>query len=413
MNRKALIVLAVAAALALIGAIALHLSRKPASETDGAAALQGGPLAPGLREHVNDVDRLVVTGAGGKVLATITRGASGWSVEEKGGHPADTGKLRSLLLRLADAERVERKTANPERYAQLGVEDVAAADAKGVQLDIGGLGAPLQIIVGNASARGGGSFVRLAGAPESWLVSQAITIEKDPANWLARDLADIGGDRIASVTLTGPDGKTVRVAKENEGDANFMLADVPKGREPASEYTINGLASTLAGLRLEDVMPAAQAEPPADARKARYEGFDGIVVDAIAWEKEGKRYARFAASVDDAAAERHVERAQANEKAVHDAAKAEGAAESASAPVDATDATQSAAVDADAPLSVTDPAKDRERRLAAVRAEADALQKRFDGWTFVIPAYKYESIAKSQEDLLKPAETGKSAAKKK
>ncbi len=61
-------------------------------------------------------------------------------------------------------------------------------------------------------------------------------------------------------------------------------------------------------------------------------------------------------------------------------------------------------------MSVGDPAKDRENRLAAMNKEATDLNARFEGWTFVLPAYKYASINKSVEDLLKPLEDKKPAA---
>src|SRR5690606_35699687 len=141
-------------------------------------------------------------------------------------------------------------------------------------------------------------FVRRADETQSWLASGTLAPEKTAADWLGRDLADIDAARIAEVVLTDPQGKVVRVAKAAQGDANFTLADVPKGREPASDYAVNNLASGLDGLRFDDVAPASEAAAPEDARKARYATFEGLVVDMVAWEADGKHFARFAASLD-------------------------------------------------------------------------------------------------------------------
>lgn len=401
MNQKTLIGLAVAAVLAILAAVALNRSNRPQSEAVEAT----GPLFPALRDHVNDVSKVVVTGAGGKVVATLERGKDGWGLAEKGGHAADTGKLRAFLLKLADAKKLEQKTANKDKYALLGVEDVAATDAKGLQVELDGLAAPVKLIVGNADPRGG-TYVRSAGDAQSWLVSGALTLEKSASDWLQKDLTDIAASRIAAVSIERADGGKARIGKKAEGDANFVLADIPKGREAGSDYTINGLASTLAGLRFDDVLPAKDAPvPESGVLKARYTTFDGVVVEASAWEKDGKHYARFAATLDGEAAARHVDAAQAKEKADYEAAVAAAEAAKKDAKSDAPAADMPAK-----PASMTDAAKDSETRLAALNKEVTGLDARFANWTFVLPAYKYANMDKSMNDLLKPLEDKKAAA---
>ena len=394
MNRRTLTALAIAAALALLAAIVLQHSQRPASDTGE----QSARLVPELHEHVNDVGKVIVTGAGGTVLATLDRGVNGWTLAEKGGYAVDTGKLRDLLLKLADARTLEQKTANRDRYAALGVEDVSAKDAKGVLLELDGLAQPVKLIVGNAGPRGNGSFVRRADEAQSWLVSPALTIEKNPADWLRKDLADIAASRVASVSITRPDGSHVGVHKEAEGDASFRLDEVPKGREPAEAFTLDAPASMLAGLRFDDVLPARDAMPPEDALKARFALFDGIVIDVTAWPKDGRDFAQFTASLDAARADQGITAAQA---------KARAEFEAASTKADAEKKPDDAPVK---PLAVSDPAKDRAGRLASVNQELAALQARFSGWTYVLPAYKYASIDKPPDDFLKPLEPKKPPA---
>ena len=52
--------------------------------------------------------------------------------------------------------------------------------------------------------------------------------------------------------------------------------------------------------------------------------------------------------------------------------------------------------------NVTDASKDREQRLAALRAEVEAMNARFDGKTFVLPAFKAGNLHKTLEEFLKP-----------
>ena len=421
-NPKSVLSLGVIAALAIAVATAIQVGRKPASE--GAQVAQ--PLLPELREHINDVSAVTLTGGGDKPIATLEKGAAGWSVKEKGGYRADAGKLREFLLKLADASLLEPKTQSDKRYAELGVEDVKAADAKGVLVGLAGLAKPTQVILGHYNARSAGTFVRRAGEAQSWLAKGNLSADANVANWLDKALADIPATRLREVVLTAPDGKVVRAYKDQEGDANFKVAGVPKGRELSSEYAANGLGTALAGLRFDDVFAAPDAAPPADGKvnKAHFAAFDGLVVDATAWKKDEKLYARFAVSLDEKAAQAKLAADQAKARADWEAeekARAAKQAESSQTSADKDVAKKdeakrdgaAAAVDARpapmpaAPLAVSDPAKDAQQRLEALRKEVAELQQRFEGWTYVLPNYRFESLAKSMDELLKPLDSGK------
>jgi hypothetical protein len=170
----------------------------------------------------------------------------------------------------------------------------------------------------------------------------------------------------------------------------------------ASEFVAGGLASVLSALRFDDVLPRAAVEP-GEARtwQVRYTMFDGLVVDATAWEADGKDYARFAARIDEEAAARHVDAEQQAEVARFEQARAEVEAANKAALENDPKAEQVALPEA--PLAVSDPAKDREQRLAALRAEAEAFNARAKDWTYVIPAFKFANMNKTLEDMLKPA----------
>ena len=406
MNQKTLIGLAVAAVAAILIAVVLNHSNQPRSESGGEAP--AAYLVPELKDHVNDVDKVVITGAESKPVATLTRGANGWSIAEKNGFAADTGKLREFILKLADAKLLEQKTSSKDKYAMLGVEDVSGKDAKSVEVELGGLAKPVKLVIGNSNQHGG-TFVRRAGEAESWLASGSLAPDRKTENWLRKDLADIAATRVSSVEITRPDGKAVHLAKAAEGDANFKLADVPKGREAGSDYTINGPASALAGLKFEDAVPARDAPPAEKPLKARFATFDGLVVEVTAWDKDGKDYAQLSASEDEKTATAYADAEQAKAKEA-DAAKAADA-KSADAKSADTNPADAKPADAKTETAAADPAKDRAAKLAAVRKEVDDLNARFKDWTFVLAPYKYAAINKSPDDFLKPLED-KNAAKK-
>ena len=116
MNAKTLSALAVAAAVALGAAIWINNANAPISEESA----KDKPLLPGLRDELNKVDGFALSGAGGKPLVTLKRGGDDWQVAERAGYPADVGKLREYLYKLADAKVLDTKTSSPKRYAELG-----------------------------------------------------------------------------------------------------------------------------------------------------------------------------------------------------------------------------------------------------------------------------------------------------
>ncbi len=414
MNQKTLLGLIAIAVIVIVAAIWIHQANQPISET----AETAHKLVPDLEAHVNDIDKVVFTGAGSKPIATITRSDHGWSIAEKDGYPADTGKLREFVLKLASATVLEKKTSDKGKYGELGVRDVSDKDAKGVEVELDGGGKPVKLIVGVPDSRASGTFVRRVGDAQSLLVSGRLSADKKTSDWLRKSLVDIPEKRIADVTITHPDGKVVHVHKNAEGDANFSLADVPKGREPGAQYTINGVSSTLGGLRFDDVLPAKDAMPDDKAVKARYETFDGLVVDVTAWNDKGTDYAQFKATLDSDRADQHIDAEQADAKAKASAATSadnKASTEDGTSGTPAThDANAAAGEVASAkPLAVTDPAKDRANRLVGLNKEIADLNKRFDGWTYVLPSYKYADIDKSEEDLLKAPEAKATPAKNK
>lgn len=411
MNAKTLYALIAAAIVALLAAWWINSSHAPVSES----AEQSKPLLPGLRERVNDITSITITGADNQVLVTLKRGSEGWNVGQKSGYPADVAKLREFLLKLADATVLEGKTSNPKLYGELGVDDVKGKDAKGVLVSLEGPKEPVKLIVGNYNGGGGGgTFVRRDGEAQTLLAKGNLSVEKTVAGWEKHELTDIPASRLQQVTITNPDGKTLKAYKEHPGDANFKVADVPKGREPSSDFVADALGSTLAGLRADDVFTAKEMPPPDKVYKATYAAFDGLNVAVVAWVKDGKDYAQLSASLDDTAAAVHISADQTKAQAEYEAAVQAAnkkLAEEKPATGPAAEAAAKAASDVAKPLAVSDAAKDRDERLKALNDEVAVLNKTFAGWTFVLPSFKFANIDKSMDDMLKPLEQKKPEAK--
>ena len=393
MTRHTLVKLALGTTVAVVLALWASASRGPTDE----AARVGEPLLKGLRESINEVTQLRVIEAGDKPAVTLQRVAHGWTVVERGGYPADIGKVRETLIGLSEATLIEAKTANPERHSVLGVEDVAKPDAKGMRVEIDGK-IPAKIVVGTYSTQGNGSFVRRNDEAQAWLAKGNLVPDRQAANWLVKDIVDIASDRIMRVEIKRGDS-SFAVLKTSPEQTNYTVENLPAGRELLSEYEANGIASVLAGLKFDDVAKAESAVPdPSSMIVATFRTFDGLVIEITGFASEGKRYATFAASVDGARADLAAKAAQLNAVADHErATKAEAPAADSADP-----STQPAAELPSPPLAVTDPAAFIAERRKAVDDEATKLNVLTKAWVYVLPAYKYANMDKRLEDLLKP-----------
>jgi hypothetical protein len=390
MTKHTLVKLAVGTAIAVALALWAGSTRGPTDE----AAQVGEPLVKGLRESINDVTRLRIVEAGDKAAVTLQRDKDSWIVAERGGYPADIAKVRETLIKFAEANLVEAKTANPERHAALGVEDIAGPEAKGVRVEIDGK-VPAKIVIGTFSTQNSASFVRRNDEAQSWLARGNLIVERQVSNWLAKDLVDIASDRIMRVEIARG-GQSFAVVKQSPDQTGYTIENLPASRELLSEYEANGIASVLAGLKFDDVAKAESAVPdPASMLVATFRTFDGLVVEITGFASEGKRYASLKASIDADRVDLAAKAAQLNAVAEH---RREAKAADSTKSEDAIDAISKT----DEPLAVVEPAAFIAERRKAIEDEASALNRRVHDWIYVLPAYKYANIDKRLEDLLKP-----------
>lgn len=278
MNRRNLSILA-----AVLAGLVLILFVLQAGDDD--TSVGGDLLFPQLKEQINDITAITITRHGDVEPTTVSREADGWIVTSRDGYAADVGKLRELLLALADARRVEQKTSNAELYDRLGVRDPASDGSKGILLELQGATPAYRLIVGNP-AQSGYRYVRIADDPQSWLIDQNPNVPDSPGAWLERNIVDIKAATVRSVTIHHPDGEDIRVSKESADATDFDVLNVPEGRELSYASVANSIAGALNALALDDVRRAG--EPAADAVTTTFDTFDGarIVVSTVHEEDE-------------------------------------------------------------------------------------------------------------------------------
>jgi hypothetical protein len=350
-----LVALVVLVGLVLIG----QRTRAPATSS-------GALFLPSLEAAMGDIESVTITKANDETVVKLDRRPDGWVATSKHDYAADVGKLRQALQTLAEAHILEKKTADPELYSHLGVEDVKGDKAAGVAVALTAGGKPLPtIILGNAE----GSkyrYVRRADEMQSYLIDKNPDFPRTVGQWLDARIIDIRSDRVERVTITQPDGQVVRISKAAKDATNYDVADVPKGRELLYPGVANVIGNALRELNLEDVEPAS-ASPPEKPVVVEFRTFDGLVVRVEGEKRGDAAWISLAASVD-------------AEKA---AAARAGAAAPASESKPATPAAPP-----------PDPA-----------AEAARINAKVGPWRYKIATFQYDQMTRRMSDLLKPPPT--------
>jgi Domain of unknown function (DUF4340) len=279
MTPRRVFTLLIISVLVIVLAVWLSSNRQTSRPT------AGGPVLQGLDESaVNSVSEIrLAKGDGTKT--TLKKGPSDWSVGERD-YPADTGKVRKLLLDLAALNVVEEKTRVPENYPALGVEDTTSDKATGTRVDAVTSVKTYSLIVGKSSGAKSG-FVRVVGAPQSLLAAPLITLDADPRRWLDHTLIDIPQERIKEVAVKPAEGPGYTATRASKEQADFTVAEVPKGRKLSNPAAADPIAGSLGSVSLDDVQ-RTPASTPTGVSHAVFSTFDGLKID-VAGHKEGTK----------------------------------------------------------------------------------------------------------------------------
>lgn len=207
-------------------------------------------LYPDLGDRVNDIAAIVIRNADGELRV---KNDDGWILPSSHGYPADPGRVRRVLLGLADARIVEPKTSKPALYQRLGVADVSEAGSTAVQVTLEDADGKTvaSVLVGDA-AGGGDRYVRRDGEAQSLRVTSIDPVPAGAADWLHSVIVDIERNEITDIVIVRGDERIELTAGEG---GEMTLRDVPEGRRVAYQFALNDFASTLAGLELISVRP--------------------------------------------------------------------------------------------------------------------------------------------------------------
>lgn len=290
MSRQRFVQLLIAAVVAISIALFLNARRNQSAETAGL------PVFPGLAADLGSVTAVSLQKGSATPSVTLHKSGDVWTVAERADYPADIGKLRKLLLSLGDAKIIEEKTSDPQRFADIGVDDPAPG-AAGVEVTVTTPKDKRALIVGKSV--GGGNFVRRPSQPKSYSVEPGMSVDADPHYWIDAHLLNVEAAQIQELDVkpVGGPGYAIHRAKPADAPAKpaeaaakpadpstasaasaasatatppasapapakdtFTLDGTPAGRKPLESTALGAATNTLSALNVDDVAPASSID---------------------------------------------------------------------------------------------------------------------------------------------------------
>jgi hypothetical protein len=260
MNPKHLTSLAVlAGASVLATAWVLHTST-PTIASDR----RGETVVPALLAKANDITGLVIRDSSG-TLAIERR--DNRFVAAESGYPIKTDTIRDVVGSSAALAFEESRTADPQRYGDLGLADPGAKDAKdakdvGKEITFRTAGGELaDLVVGNtdstAGGPNGGVFIRVKDEAQTFLARGNVRLPAARSDWFVPFDLDVKRSEVTKVELTGGGRDDVTATVKADKPGTLELAGVPEKRN-AEDFKVSRLASLVDGFTFQDVRKATQ-----------------------------------------------------------------------------------------------------------------------------------------------------------
>ena len=261
MRPRALILWGAAAVVSTVAAVYVSVD---AQRDVAEAARLDEPVFAALRDAPEIAAAITVVHGDREIV--VERAGERWIVPARHGYEADESAVRALLTGLADLRWAGPRTAMPERYARLEVDDAgegSAATRVSVEADDGTvlvdaiIGKRSQAITGDER----GTYLRLVDGERAWLAFGTVDVATAAVDWLDTELPSLAREEVEMVVVDPAKGEGFTAGRTTTQDDMTLVDQLPAG-EAADANQIRRLAGVFAGLRFEDVRPADAVDWP-------------------------------------------------------------------------------------------------------------------------------------------------------
>ena len=228
------------------------------------------PIFPDLQRHIDAVNAFRLESAGGLIL-DANKQAGQWLAKNSGDYPLQNDDVVRLLNDVVQAELDSAKTAKPENFARLGLQDIAAQDSNAKQLTIQTDEQQWTLLVGNRASSGHGIYVRKPGENQTWLSKTLLNLPSEANSWLETQILSIRLDDISEISRTDH-WRIVREVIDSEadtqGEAKWQLAELEEGRALQYDSILENTAENILSLSFDALAHHRPFELQADDLQA-------------------------------------------------------------------------------------------------------------------------------------------------
>ena len=261
----------------------------------------GDLIFPELAQKLEKLEKIVIKQK--DTSFTLNYSSNGWSMLERGGYPVNSAKVSELLIGLTTAIIIEPKTELSHKYGRLDLADPSGDEnsrAKRVTFSDSSGSVFTDFFVGKRKftlgAEKGGTYLRLLGLPQTWLVSGEINPGSRPRDWLQREILDIPSKDIRKVKVTHADGSSFIVLKADKDTQDYSMANMPAGMKLKRADILNDIGSIFSGFLFDDVKPFDQFKfSEGKVFISEFYAFSGLAITLELYELEDENWLRLKA----------------------------------------------------------------------------------------------------------------------
>jgi uncharacterized protein DUF4340 len=391
MTPKNFVYLAAAAAASVLLAVVSFAANNQWSTGESA----GEKLLPGF--SAREVAEIEVRQGDNTVVLEKKQGGT-WFMKNRDGYPADTSKVRPLLLALAEADLIESKTSKVDRYAALELEDPAGKSAKSRLVKLTGTkgNTIAEVVIGKqrAAAYGAGkeagTYVRKVGDVQTWLADVEVSASVAVKDWVKTTFLTLESEKISRIGIEIPGEQALKIERPAPPAAKEKDSKDAKGKKEAAkdakEPTKDAKELTKDAKETKET-EETKAPPPAK-------------LAFVAFPPEGKKLKDAAAAETLARAVSSIDLEDVRKLAAPPSGEGVGTVKIELK--DGATATLRLRKDGDAHwLSIVATGEGE-----AAKKAAEEIGARTKDWEFRIPAFKAEAILKKRSDLLEAPKEG-------
>jgi hypothetical protein len=303
----------------------------------------------------------------GEDKVALKRQGNGFVVETKGGYPAKTSEVNSLISKCLEIKTAQLITEDSKNHEDLEVtEDKARTVVKFFKTADPNSAVLAGVVVGKTEELGQGTYVRMLSS-DSAVSDRVLSAPEVPwistgvMSYIEQELVSAESDQIESVTVVSPDGQYT-LKREEDGD-DPVLVDMPADKKLKTSDA-RSVLTALTSLRFDDVK-----KKPTDMT------FDRQYICRL---KDSTEYTlRIAREKDE------------EDEKTYVACEAQF--------TDTTPVTKDSDVESEEEL------KAKEAKLLA-RDAANTFAAKHKAWIYEIPSYKANNLTKELADLLEDVE---------